>query len=470
MLSTRRLSENRPFLRRKVTHRIYATVSRSLLAQLVALTLAQFLSGADAPGSGRHTVIAASGDTAPAGGNYVFFLSSPASNTPGRVAFDAFLGGPSHSGVFVSDGRTTAAIALGGDPDPAAGNFGFAFAPSLTTRGDVIFITDTGFFRGDGRRAVPLVQSGDPAPGGGSLNLGGGYAANSQGVIAYQTFVTGAVATQGIFRNDDTHTIAITLDTTVPPTGGTFFLLGQPVIDERGEVAFKAEMTGGSVDFAIFRGDGENLTTIFAANQPAPGGRSSFSIGHNKRPGVGFALNNAVGPPALPRHGRDAVAIAISGGAQGRTTAAGTWAAQTRWSSSAEFERPRSGRLHVFDRRRKPQRHFSWGWRRYLSLWRDGARDDRDIRLLRRIDTGGGRESGLHRDIDARRRRRGRLQQHGYLGRHLGDGSPPGGPNRPDHCRQDADKTRGPGPASDERKPCRVAWSFFRVFDGHCLL
>jgi hypothetical protein len=50
--------------------------------------------------------------------------------------------------MFVSDGRTTAAIALGGDPDPAAGNFGFAFAPSLTTRGDVIFITDTGFFRG----------------------------------------------------------------------------------------------------------------------------------------------------------------------------------------------------------------------------------------------------------------------------------------------------------------------------------
>jgi hypothetical protein len=292
--------------------------SRAICA-LIALTLTQFLSAADARAQVRHTVIAASGDAAPAGGTYVFFLSPSASNAPGRVAFDAFLGGPSHSGVFVSDGKTTSAIALGGDPDPAAGNFGFAFAPSLTTGGDVIFITDTGFFRGDGRRAVPLAQSGDPAPGGGSLNLGGGYAANSQGVIAYHTFVTGGVATQGIFRNDGTQTIAITLDTTVPPTGGTFSLLGQPVIDERGEVAFFAGMTGGSADFAIFRGDGENLTTIFAANQPAPGGGTFQDFGspvinrHGQVLSLAF-LNNAVGPLGLfLGDGRDAVAIALSG-------------------------------------------------------------------------------------------------------------------------------------------------------------
>jgi len=289
------------------------------LAPLVALTLTQFLSGADARAQVRHTIVAASGDAAPAGGNYLSFFSAPALNVRGQVAFDAFLGGPSRFGVFVSHDATTSAIALAGDPDPAAANFGFVIAPSVTTRGDVIFMTNTGFFLGDGRRAVPLVQSGDPAPGGGSLNLGGGYAANSQGVIAYQTFVTGAVATQGIFRNDDTHTIAITLDTTVPPTGGSFFLLGQPVIDERGEVAFKAEMTGGSVDFAIFRGDGENLTTIFAANQPAPGGGTfqDFSSPVINKHGqvLGFAsLNNAVGPLGLfLGDGRDAVAIALSG-------------------------------------------------------------------------------------------------------------------------------------------------------------
>jgi hypothetical protein len=300
--------------------RLHTTMraSRAICA-LIALTLTQFLSAADARAQVRHTIIAASGDAAPAGGNYLFFLSTPASNTPGQVAFDAFLGGPSHSGVFVSDGRTTSVIALGGDPDPAAGNFGFAFAPSLTTRGDVIFITDTGFFRGDGRRAVPLVQSGDPAPGGGSQNLGGGYAANSQGVIAYNTFITGGVSTQGIFRNDGTGTVAIVFDTTVPPTGGTFSFLAEPIIDERGQVAFFAGMTGGSADFAIFRGDGENLTTIFAANQPAPGGGTFLDFGSpviNKRGQVlDFAtLDNAVGPNGLfLGDGRDAVAIALGG-------------------------------------------------------------------------------------------------------------------------------------------------------------
>jgi hypothetical protein len=297
---------------------LHRRFSRSLLAQ-IALTLTLFLSAADAQAQVRHTIIAASGDAAPAGGNYLGFFSTPASNVGGQVAFDAFLGGPSRLGVFIGRGTTTSAIALGGDPDPAAANFGFVIAPFLTTLGEVIFITETGFFRGDGRRAIPLVQSGDPAPGGGSLDLGEGYAANSLGGIAYRTLVTGGVAAQGIFRSDSTRTIVIALDTTVPPTGGTFSLLGQPVIDERGEVAFFAAMTGGSADFAIFRGDGENLTTIFAANQPAPGGGTFRDFGTpviNKHGQVlSFAfLNNELRPLGFfLGDGRDAVAIALAG-------------------------------------------------------------------------------------------------------------------------------------------------------------
>ena len=128
----------------------------------------------------KHTIIAATGTAAPAGGNYLF-LNTIAVNARGQVAFDAFLSGPSTSGVFVSDGMRSSAIALGGNPDPAAGNFGSVFAPSITTRGDVIFDTDTGIFRGDGRRTVPLLQNGDAAPSGGSLTLSGIHVANSRG-------------------------------------------------------------------------------------------------------------------------------------------------------------------------------------------------------------------------------------------------------------------------------------------------
>jgi hypothetical protein len=214
----------------------------------------------------RHTIIAASGDAAPAGGNYTTFLNTLAVNARGQVAFDARLSGPSVTGVFVSDQISSSAIALGGNPDPTAGNFNFVSTPFITTRGDVIFNTDTGIFLGDGKRTIALVQNGDAAPGGGTLTPSR-YAANSQGLIAFGAFITEGLHTEGIFRNDGTNTIAIALDGTPSPTGGTFLFFSSPVIDEDGQLAFFAGMTGGSADYGIYRGDGASITTIFAANQ-----------------------------------------------------------------------------------------------------------------------------------------------------------------------------------------------------------
>jgi hypothetical protein len=48
--------------------------------------------------------------------------------------------------------------------------------------------------------------------------------------------------------------------------------LEPPVINDRGEVAFFAEMTSGAADFGIFRGEGGTLTPVLVANQIAPGG------------------------------------------------------------------------------------------------------------------------------------------------------------------------------------------------------
>jgi hypothetical protein len=288
------------------------------ICALITLTLAQSLSATEVHAQVTHTVIAASGDAAPAGGNYTTLPDAPALNVRGQMAFDAVLGGPSTRGVFLSDGVTISPIALSGNLDPAAANFGFVSTPFLTTRGDVIFTTDTGFFFGDGKHTVPLVQNGDPAPGGGSLILGP-YAANSRGLIAFQSFVTGGVSSEGIFRNDGTHTVAIALEGTSSPTGGTFLFFGSPVIDDGDQVAFFAGMTGGSADFGLYRGDGENITTIFAANQAAPGGGTfvDFSDPVLNKHGQVLAvaqLENGAGPSGIFLHdGKDAVAIALSG-------------------------------------------------------------------------------------------------------------------------------------------------------------
>ena len=322
LVSRRRIAQMRSFPSRVPSERslrLHTTMrGRRAICALIALTLVQFLWAAGARAQVKHTIIAATGTAAPAGGNYLFF-NTIAVNARGQVAFDAFLSGPSTSGVFVSDGMRSSAIALGGNPDPAAGNFGFVFAPSLTTRGDVIFDTDTGIFRGDGRRTVPLFQNGDPAPSGGSLTLSGIHVANSRGVIAYGAFVTGGVSTQGIFRTDGTQTVAIADDNTLPPTGGTFLFFGSPVINEGGQVAFFAGMTGGSADFGIYSGDGETTTTVFAANQTAPAGGTFVDFSDpvvNKHGQVlAFALlDNGAGPSGLfLDDGGDAVAIALSG-------------------------------------------------------------------------------------------------------------------------------------------------------------
>jgi len=291
---------------------------RFICCALLALTLSQVLSVTGVRSQVRHTVIAASGDAAPAGGNYTEFLNTLALNARGQVAFDARLGGPSKTGVFVSDYISTSAIALGGNPDPTAGNFNFVSTPFITTRGDVIFNTDTGIFRGDGTRTVALVQNGQPAPGGGTLTPSR-YAANSQGLIAFGAFITGGLNTEGIFRNDGTHTIPVALDGTPAPTGGTFLFFGSPVIDEDGQLAFFAGTIGGSADFGIYRGDGLSITTIFAANQGAPGGGTFVDFGEpvTNKHGQVLALasiENGAGPFGLMLgDGIDTIAIALSG-------------------------------------------------------------------------------------------------------------------------------------------------------------
>jgi hypothetical protein len=291
---------------------------RLICSALIALTLSQFLSATAVRAQVQHTIIAASGDAAPAGGNYVSFLNTLGLNARGDVTFDARLGGPSATGVFVSNGLTTSVIALGGNPDPSAGNFNFVSTPFLTTRGDVIFNTDTGIFRGDGKRTVALVQNGDAAPSGGTLSPSR-YSANSQGIIAFGAFITNGLNTEGIFRNDGSQTVAIALDGTPAPTGGTFLFFSSPVIDEYGQATFFAGTTGGSADFGIYRGDEKNIATIFAANQAAPDGGTFVDFGEpvtNKHGQVLAlaSLDNAAGPFGLILGDETrAIAIALSG-------------------------------------------------------------------------------------------------------------------------------------------------------------
>jgi hypothetical protein len=294
------------------------SVAYSFAYLLLALPVVDASSAAHTKPAVRHTVIAASGSAAPAGGNYSGF-SLLSLNERDQVAFDATLIGLSTTGVFVGDGRKTSTIALAGNPDPAAGDFGFVNDPFITPTGRVVFTADgSDTFRSNGSTTVPLVRNGDPAPGGGTLSPTS-HAANSRGAITYQAFLLDATATEGIFYADGANTVSVVTNSDLPPTGGTFDFFSTPAVNRRGQVAFTAAMIGGDADFAVFRGDGGSLTPVFVANQVAPGGATFLDFSDpliNRHGQVAASANLANGTGVFGLFvgdGTDTVAIALEG-------------------------------------------------------------------------------------------------------------------------------------------------------------
>lgn len=279
-----------------------------------------FAKTSSASGAGAevsHTVLAASGAAAPAGGIYNGF-SAVKLNARGQAAFSATLRGPSTTGVFLEDRKGTATIALGGDPDPSSANFGFVGNPSITRRGEVLFDADgSSTFISNGRSSVPLVRNGDPAPDGGTLTPFSSVA-NARGVIAYDAAIAGSTSAFGTFLTDGARTVSIARDNTFAPGGGSFTFFDMPAINDRGQVAFVADMAGGPSDFGVFRGDGRSLTAVFLSNQGAPGGATFLDFGdpaiNNRGQLAASALLSGADPNGLfVGDGEHIVAIALEG-------------------------------------------------------------------------------------------------------------------------------------------------------------
>ena len=140
-------------------------MNRAIMCQLaLAAFCIQRLPAGDQFTDVRHTIIVQSGEATPAAGKYSpFSFGNVTFNDAHRVAFDAFVIGPSPtSGVFVGDGKNTSTIALGVTPSPAGSSFGSVSDPTITRNGAVVFVDGAGeVFRSDGRTIVPLVRTGD---------------------------------------------------------------------------------------------------------------------------------------------------------------------------------------------------------------------------------------------------------------------------------------------------------------------
>jgi len=271
---------------------------------------------------------ASGGQSAPGvGGGTFSILGSPVLNASGQTAFfSSITGGTNTQGLFRSDsGSTLTAIARAGvsggqsAPGVGAGTFsGLGSSPVLNASGQMAFFSsvsggsnDRGVFRSDsGSTLTAITRAGQSAPGsgGGTFSGLGIPVLNDSGQTAFVSSITGGTSTQGLFRSDSGSTmtaIALAGQSAPGSGGGTFSAFNTPVLNDNGQVALVASITGGTNSQGLFRSDsGSTMTAIALAGQSAPGsGGGTFS---------------SLSTPVLNASGQAAFVSSIAGGGNGQ--------------------------------------------------------------------------------------------------------------------------------------------------------
>jgi len=155
--------------------------------------------GGPAPGTGGGTFSATANVC---GGTFI----APVINNAGEVAFPANVqNGNTSNGIFSSVGGVTSKVVLVGDLAPGGGTFVSVRSPSINDLGDIAFWASKGsygvFVESEGT-VTPAAVDGEPAPdtGGGTLNMVSSTPdINNLGEIAFPANVSGGTVSQAIF-------------------------------------------------------------------------------------------------------------------------------------------------------------------------------------------------------------------------------------------------------------------------------
>jgi hypothetical protein len=236
------------------------------------------------PGSLQTVVL--TGTPSPGGGGNYSGLSSPLLNGSGRVGFSAALtGGSSTAGLFAGVPGSVQPVALLSTPSPAGGNYSFFSRLVLNAGGQVAFFAQmtggpstAGVFAGTPGAVQAVALQGSPAPAGGNYAAGlGSPLLNDAGQVAFVANLTGGPATQGVFAGAPGALQAVALQGNPAPAGGNYDSFSfDPVLNGAGKVAFRATLTGGSSPAGLFVGTPGAVQAAALAGAAAPAG-GSFS-------------------------------------------------------------------------------------------------------------------------------------------------------------------------------------------------
>ncbi|HEX8323466.1 MAG TPA: choice-of-anchor tandem repeat NxxGxxAF-containing protein [Tepidisphaeraceae bacterium] len=252
--------------------------------------------GIFAGGPGAIAVVARNNTAAPAGGNYQFF-SAPVLNRGGQVAFNASLtGGTSATGIFAGVPGLIAAVALRGTAAPGGENYDFFSSinsPALSGTGQVGFYSQltggTGFgnfgiFAGAPGSIAVAARSGTAAPAGGNYR-GLGFTnpgLNEAGQVAFTADLTGGTSNQGFFTGTPGAITAVALNGAPAPAGGNYEgFNGEEgfLVNGAGQVAFYAFLiSGGTSNEGLFVGRPSSVVAVALGGTAAPGGGSFSSF------------------------------------------------------------------------------------------------------------------------------------------------------------------------------------------------
>jgi hypothetical protein len=213
----------------------------------------------------------------------------------------AVLGLIALGGAAVGPAAETAVIqrvAVTGQAAPGGGTFGRFSVESqpvvapVNSHGQVAFFAtllrgraSEGFFLATGPRIEKVVAEGDAAPGGGTFSGFGRHpipALNEAGEVAFAAAVSGGRTVEGIFLASRRGLRAIAVSGAPAPgvASGTLASLDAPALNDRGAVAFLATVRRGreSVE-AIYRFAGGRLDKIVAQGDGAPAGGAFAGFG-----------------------------------------------------------------------------------------------------------------------------------------------------------------------------------------------
>ncbi|MBX5465970.1 MAG: cell wall-binding repeat-containing protein [Firmicutes bacterium] len=259
------------------------------------------------------TVIAASGQSAPGGGNFTAF-GDPVINSQGLVSFQGLLNGG--AGLYLGSPGQLEPYALQGSPAPAGvgyfaappgdfnGSGAFPFTPRLDSAGDAFYVGDfyaggndlyadsAGVFMNTTKAAI----SGDPTPDGAQFQFDFDLEVPPQvspnGTAALLTQLgpctnNGATCSSGIYLwSQGNWTRVVHQGDPTPEGDGTFaptgpedvMGFGPPAVNDAGQVAFTAHKvlsSGGQGADGLYLFNQSSLSKLVAQGDTLPDGRTA---------------------------------------------------------------------------------------------------------------------------------------------------------------------------------------------------